>query len=262
MTQADQLERVDAYLVAGGRFHDIDYARLQLLTLLAEHPHVRVKVGPDYEDTDSITASSFLITYTCDVRPSEAAQVAIRDWVAGGGRVMALHGTNAALDFDPPNPVKTPVVFPIWTELLGTRFVSHPPTAPFTVELADPDHWLVAGIEPFDATDELYLFEYHDRASLHPLLQTRWQGVAEGYEVEDWTDCDPVHLVMYTKVHGDGAVLYNALGHCRGHWDMPEVTPYSPTEDRCSWDIPQYHELLRRGLRWAMGAAPDATSGS
>ena len=28
-------ERVDAYLVAGGRFHDIDYARLQLLNLLA-----------------------------------------------------------------------------------------------------------------------------------------------------------------------------------------------------------------------------------
>ena len=66
-------ERVDAALVAGGRYHDIDYARLQLLTLLAEHPHVRVKVAADYEDTDAISASSFLVSYTCDIRPSEAA---------------------------------------------------------------------------------------------------------------------------------------------------------------------------------------------
>ena len=27
---------IDAYFVCGGRYHDIDYARLQLLTLLAE----------------------------------------------------------------------------------------------------------------------------------------------------------------------------------------------------------------------------------
>ena len=35
-------ERVDAYLVAGGRYHDIDYARLELLNLLSEHPHVKL----------------------------------------------------------------------------------------------------------------------------------------------------------------------------------------------------------------------------
>ncbi|MBA4811113.1 MAG: ThuA domain-containing protein, partial [Acidimicrobiales bacterium] len=40
-------EKVDAYLVAGGRFHDIDYARLELLKLLSEHPYIRVKVGSD-----------------------------------------------------------------------------------------------------------------------------------------------------------------------------------------------------------------------
>ena len=74
-------ERVDAYLVAGGRYHDIDYARLELLKLLAEHPHIKLKVGSDYEDVDSITSSQFLVSYTCDIRPSEQAQMAIRDWV-------------------------------------------------------------------------------------------------------------------------------------------------------------------------------------
>ena len=48
--------RIDAFLVAGGKYHDIDFARGELLGLLAEHPHVRVTVAPDYEAIDAITA--------------------------------------------------------------------------------------------------------------------------------------------------------------------------------------------------------------
>lgn len=249
----ERLERVEAYFVAGGRFHDIDYARLELLKLLAEHPNVRVKVGSDYEDTESITASSFLISYTCDIRPSEAAQREISNWVEQGGRFLALHGTNAALDFSPPNPVGTPRCFPIWADLLGSQFISHPPIQLFPVDVADPNHWLVEGIDSFETDDELYLCEYHDKENLHPLLKTEWQGETPGFVEDDWSGCDPVHLVSYLKSHGQGAVLYNNLGHCRGHWDMPEAIAYYPNVDRCSWENPQYHELLRRGIRWALG---------
>jgi len=249
----ERLERVEAYFVAGGRFHDIDYARLELLKLLAEHPNVRVKVGSDYEDTESITASSFLISYTCDIRPSENAQREISNWVSQGGRFLALHGTNAALDFSPPNPVGTPRCFPVWADLLGSQFISHPPIQLFPVEVADPNHWLVEGIDSFETDDELYLCEYHDKESLHPLLKTEWQGETPGFDEDDWSGCDPVHLVSYLKSHGQGAVLYNNLGHCRGHWDMPEAIAYYPNVDRCSWENPQYHELLRRGIRWALG---------
>jgi len=247
-------ERVDAYLVAGGRYHDIDYARLELLKLLAEHPHIKLKVASDYEDVDSIAASQFLVSYTCDIRPSEQAQIAIRDWVNEGGRWLALHGTNSALDLNPPNPVSTPRCFPVWAELLGTQFISHPPIQPFPVELADPDHWLVEGIDPFDTDDELYLCEYHNRDTLHPLLKTEWLGETPGFEESDWENCDPVHLIMYLKSHGEGEILYNNLGHCRGHWDMTNLgVKYYPNLERCSWEIPQYHELLRRGIRWALG---------
>ena len=54
----EQPKRVDAYLVAGGRFHDIDFARLELLKLLSEHPHVRVTVGSDYEDITCLLYTS------------------------------------------------------------------------------------------------------------------------------------------------------------------------------------------------------------
>ena len=37
-------DRIDAYLVAGGKFHNIDHARLELLKLLAEQPRIKVQV--------------------------------------------------------------------------------------------------------------------------------------------------------------------------------------------------------------------------
>lgn len=248
-------DRIDAYLVAGGRFHDFDFARLQLLQLLAEHETVRVRVAADYEDVESISRCRFLVSYTCDVRPSPAAQAGIRAWVEGGGRWLALHGTNAALDLPRPNGVEAPRVFPLWADTLGSQFVAHPPIMPYTVEVTDPAHWLVQGITSFDTTDELYLSEYHDADRLHPLLHTMWSGDAKGFAEADWTATEPQrHLVMYLRPLADGCVLYNTLGHCRGHYDMTPMVDYYPRIERGSWDEPQYSELLRRGIRWAMGA--------
>jgi hypothetical protein len=246
--------RIDATLVAGGMYHDIDFARLELLGLLAEHEDIRVRVQPDYEDADAIAAGSILVSYTCNVRPSERAQRTIREWVERGGRWVALHGTNAALDVGTPNGVDAPRVFPLWADTLGSQFVAHPPIAPYLVEPTAPDHWLVEGIELFETDDELYLCEYSDREALTPLLHTTWSGTARGFVEDDWTTGPDHHLVMYLRPLGDGAVLYNTLGHCRGHYDMAPLVEYYPTVERCSWEHPGYYELLRRSLRWARGA--------
>ena len=245
--------RIDVTLVAGGKYHDIDFARRELLTLLGEKEEFRVRVQPDYEDTAGIEKSSILVSYTCDVRPSEKAQTDIRSWVENGGRWVALHGTNAALTLGGPNGVDAPRCFPSWADTLGSQFVAHPPIQPYTVQVSDPNHWLVAGIESFDTDDELYLSEYADRDALHGLLHTTWQGDAKGFVEADWTNCDPTHLVMYLRDLGQGSILYNTLGHCRGHYDMAPVLDYYPRIERCSWEKPAYYELLRRSLRWARG---------
>lgn len=250
---AEHPSRVEVTLVAGGQFHDIDHARLELLKLLSEHDEFRVRVQPDYEDHAGITRASILVSYTCNVRPSIEAQQAIRAWVEGGGRWIALHGTNSALDLDNPGGVGSPRIFPLWADTLGSQFVAHPPIHPYRVSLADPAHWLVEGIDEFDTDDELYLCEHADRASLHPLLQTTFSGDARGFAEHDWTAGDPTHLVMYLRSLGAGAVLYNTLGHCRGHYDMIERLPYYPRVERGSWDRPEFYELLRRSLRWAKG---------
>ena len=252
---ADRRERVDVLLVAGGKYHDIDFARRELLNLLAEHDNVRVTVESTFENTELLEKASVLISYTCDVRPSEKAQHQVRSWVEAGGRWIALHGTNAALDLPRPNGVESPRCFPHWAESLGSQFVAHPPIEPYRVELSDKSHWLVAGIEPFDTNDELYLMEHHDREQLTPLLHTAWQGEATGFEEVDWTTGPDTHLVQYLRPLGDGVVLYNTLGHCRGHFDMVPLMTFYPVIERGSWEVPAYYELLRRALRWSLGAS-------
>ncbi len=244
--------RIDVVLVAGGLYHDIDFARLELLKLLSEHDEFRVRVQPDYEDAEAISRAEILVSYTCDVRPSDRAQRTIRDWIEAGGRWVALHGTSSALDATPEGWA-APRTMPLWIDTLGSQFVAHPPIRPYRVDNVAPDHWLVQGVEPFEATDELYLNDYPDRGALTPLLQTTFRGDARGFAENDWNDRGSDHLVMYLRPLGQGAVLYNTLGHCRGHYDMVPVKAYYPNVDRCSWDLPVFYDLLRRSLRWARG---------
>jgi type 1 glutamine amidotransferase len=82
------------------------------------------------------------------------------------------------------------------------------------------------------------------------LLETRFSGEAPGFVEASWPGAAP-HPVMYLHAYERGAVLYLTLGHCRGRWDMRPVMQEYPRVERCSWQLPVYHELLRRGLRWA-----------
>jgi type 1 glutamine amidotransferase len=238
---------VHAYLVANAKYHDTDFARLELLTLLAEDPTIRTRVAGSFADTDAILESDFLVTYTCDLRPSEAEEQALRDFVSSGKRWVALHGTNAILGFKPEG-MYSPRIHDTFMETLGSRFISHPPIQPYRVTVSDPEHPLVAGIEPFEASDELYLCEYY--GEIKPLLETRFTGTFHsGYVENEWPKDDP-RLVAYTHPVGEGEVLYITLGHCCGKYDMQPIQQEAEVV-RGSWEDPTYRELLRRGLRWA-----------
>ncbi len=242
---------VKAHLVCGGRFHDFDYARLRILEILGEDERIRTTVGSDFRGTDLLAESQLLVTYTCDVRPSASEQEALRDWVAGGGRWFALHGTNSALEFTPEG-VAAPRVIPVLAETLGSQFLAHPPIGPYQVEVTDPSHPLVRGIEPFETSDELYLSEFHGENQV--LLHTTFSGEARGFVESDWPDSSP-RPVMYLHPVGSGEVLYLTLGHCRGHYDMQPAMDYWPSVDRLSWENSIFLDLLRRGISWAVGPA-------
>ena len=259
---------VNGYLVCGGLYHDMDYARLELLKLLGEHDCIRMRVAEDYRDKKAIASADFLITYTCDVIPDLSEQQALRDFLSAGRRWLALHGTNSVLRFVKGQGWDAPRTSPEFMAMLGSQFLAHPPIKPYRVEVSDAAHPLVAGIEPFEVDDELYLAEYH--GVQHALLHTHFRGEAPGFVARYWpggardTRDDPVsdpgdvaqqgldrQLVLYLHRHAGGEVLYCTLGHCRGKYDMRPMIAEYPYVERGSWKLPVYHELLRRGIRWA-----------
>jgi hypothetical protein len=208
-------------------------------------------VAEDYRDCSAIAAADFLITYTCDVIPKPAEQAALREFLSGGRRWLALHGTNSVLRFIKGRGWDAPRSEADFMGMLGSQFLAHPPLQPYRVELSDASHPLVAGIEPFEADDELYLCEYHGEN--HALLHTYFSGEAPGFVARFWPGAamSSRQLVLYLHPYAGGEVLYCTLGHCRGKYDMRPMMAEYPTVERGSWKLPVYHELLRRGILWA-----------
>jgi type 1 glutamine amidotransferase len=243
----DAKKKIRCAFVAAGKYHDIDFARLEVLKLLAEDDRIRTRVFEDYSNLAAIREADFLITYTCDVIPRLDEQEALRAYVEGGGRWYALHGTNSILRFLANGKVDSPRWAPHFMETLGSQFVAHPPIRPYTVQITQPDHPLVKGVKPFETTDEEYLVETY--GDLDVMLHTDFEGEATGFIEDKWEKRR--HPIFYEKKIAKGSVLYLTLGHCRGHYDMQPLMDYYPQIERCAWDLPVYYDLLRRGIAWA-----------
>ncbi|MFN6978767.1 MAG: ThuA domain-containing protein [Gemmobacter sp.] len=247
------MARRDGVLVVAGPWHDMDHARLELLTLMAEHEGLRVRVAEGYAPAMLDTAD-LLVTYTCDVMPDDAGLDALERFLARGGRWFALHATNARLVLEQGAPVRCPPLPPRLRAMLGSQFAAHPAPARFKVSTAAPDHPLVAGVGAFFVEDELYLQDVDTGATV--LLTCAFTGRTPLFARADWDE--PAHPVMSLRDHGPGGVLYLTLGHTRGRHDMRPLTDAYPFVERGSWPHPVFRDLLRRGLLWAMRAAPYA----
>jgi len=243
--------RVDAVLVCGGKWHDFDYARHQLLGALGDWERVRTRVFEDYSGLDALRRADLLISYTCDVRPTTGQQDALAGFVEDGGRWLALHGTHSAIDPPDGSPnYRTPRVLGKVADVLGGQFLAHPPITPYTVHVTAPDHPLVAGVGPFEVRDELYVLELHP--PIEVLLHTRFTGACRGFEEGQVTDDEP-RPVLYLKRSGRGTVCYFTLGHCRGRFDVQDLgVDDLGRRDFGSWPAPEFRAVLGRCLAWAI----------
>lgn len=238
------------HLVAAGKYHDIDFARLELLKLLAEHPHLRTTVAANYADHDLIGGSRMLISYTCDLVPNAQDVKVLSEWLHAGGRWLALHGTNSILRIAEDGLIETPDDAPDFMRLLGTQFAGHPPIGPYKVKVTQSDHEMTRGLRDFAVIDELYLTR--PTADFDTLLHTSFEGTCPDFGSQEWSE--PQVPVLYERQVGKGAVLYLTLGHCRGHYDLQPLANYYPHPERCAWNYPVFYELLRRGIRWGARA--------
>ena len=243
---ADQ--KIDVYVVCNAKYHDTNFARLELLKLLAEHEDVWVRIAESFADIDAINQSKLLVTYTCDLCPSEAEQQGLRRFLEAGGRWFALHGTNALVDFV-DGKANTPDLAPHLMQTLGSRFVAHPAIEKFKVRVTDTVHPITADLEDFEIEDEPYYCEFYGEHKV--LLEANYRSPSSGYVRSDFGTERDSQPQMYLHQVGEGEVLYLTLGHCSGKYDMQPILDVAPV-NRCAWNYPVFYDLLRRGIRWGI----------
>lgn len=150
--------------------------------------------------------------------PSEPARAAFGAHLQAGGGVLGMH--TAGLCFDD---------WPEWGAALGAAWVwgtsNHPPLGPDVTVRVAATHPLVDGVGDFAVVDEVYS-DLARQPGTDGLLQADPPG----------TD-GPAQPLLWAREHGGGRIVYDALGH------------HPP-----SYAAPEHREIIRRAIRWTLGA--------
>lgn len=205
--------------------HDSSYVEFVLREELRAAGIEDIAVIGGY-DPAALERAPFLLSYIAERSPDEAECEAVLRFLERGGRWFAIHTSNWV-----DASCRLPAA-------IGSRFITHPPYGPFRVDVARPKDPLVAGIEPFEVEDELYIVE--QAGGLEVLLSARWGGISGGLSFE--TADQPM---LYRRSAGAGEVVYLALGHCNAAG--------TANERLGSWATPVFREIVGRGVRWAAG---------
>ena len=261
-----------AHLITGGfpagshAGHDMDYARLRLLGMLAEHDDATTTVANDFSELDKwLEGAEFLITYVAGPVPSAEQHEGLRSWLQAGGRWFGLHGTSGGRAARIEGTHQRRMVKEPHHETLGCFFLNHPPVRRFDVAVHG-EHPLTSGLPgSFETVDELYLIEPIGDSQV--LLTTELAedpsppGFAFQYDADTSLQPDGKTRVLgYVKDIGAGAVAYVALGHT--HSPRSNIQPFvdtsvtpdgvTPTTLRGSWETDAFQTLLRNAMSWGL----------
>lgn len=159
--------------------------------------------------TGDLNQYDLLILAMTTDRLSPAEEGALVGFVEGGRKLMGIHSATVVSEENAR-----------FIEMIGGRFITHSPHHEFTVKVAHPHHPIVEGLRDFRITDELYVLDRMPSAA-SVLLTAVWEGGAQP--------------MLYIRAHGQGKVLYNALGH------GPEA-----------YENPNLEKLMVQGAKWLL----------
>jgi hypothetical protein len=251
--------------------HDHDYARLQLLELLAQQ-EVQASAANDFVDVERwLPVSRLLITYVAGPYPDAQQTKAIGKWIEDGGRWLGLHGTSGGRAVRVAEGERRRRMVKLHHhELLGSFFLSHPPMRRFQVDVADAPAVFTEGLPAaFDVVDEPYMIEIQHPESSRVLLSAELGPDTSpsgfGFEYERDTALMPdgkTRVLGYTREIGSGGVTYIALGHAHNPASGgerradPSLAADGKTDAtlRCAWEVAPFQQLLRNSIAWGMGA--------
>jgi uncharacterized protein len=206
-------------LLLGGNWHDFEGFTAAFQSYFPEDD---VQIEATY-NADKLLALDeekvdLVAIYTClggsnqhgriaeDMKPEQID--ALCRWAQRGGKVLGVHSATVM------GEAQTQL-----RQLLGGRFLSHPPQFDFTVAPLFREHPTTAGIGAFAVHDEFYIQAYNADVQIHMVASDR--GVA--------------YPMVWTRSEDAGKVAYVAPGH------TPSV-----------WAQPAYRQLLRQSVDWLL----------
>ena len=266
---------IRAHLVVGGfpvgqhAGHDMDYARLQILTALKSAGNVHVSVCNDFTDCSKwLPDCQLLVTYVAGPFADDEQTAAINAWLERGGRWLALHGSSGGKAVRVEGKLQRRWVKTAYHEALGSFFLTHPPIAEFNVKVENADHPLMKGLPgSFPVRDEPYMIEV-----IHPdteLLLTTTDIETPDYVPDIYgTDLSLLpdgqrRALGYVRSVGEGAVAYFAFGHCHSPTTNIQVTVDTtisadgsvPRDFHGVWVTEHFRTLLGNALEWGLDQA-------
>lgn len=163
--------------------------------------------------------------------PGQAARERLRRFVEHGKGLALVHFACGAWHGEWPEFEK--LAGRIWFgSEPGPGKRQHDPYGPFRVELCQPQHAIVRGLQDFDTNDELYTC-LEGTAPIEVVARAKSSVDGQYY---------PIAFVTH---YGNGRTFHCVLGH-----------------DVKALSVPAVQELYRRGCAWAAGLAPTATAPS
>ena len=160
-----------AHVICGGfpstshAGHDMDYARLKLLTALFE-AGIEATVAVNFEGLEAqLPGTGLLVTYTAGPLPDEEQSAELQGWLERGGRWVALHGSCGGKAAKPrQGELQRRMERMPFHEVLGSTFLNHPPQRAITLnthtDAGGSATSLLAGVPAsFGCEDEPYVVE-------------------------------------------------------------------------------------------------------
>ena len=174
------------------------------------------------------------MTYVAGPYLNDEQNQAVRQWLEGGGRWLALHGTSGgkAVRVGETGSARK-MVKSSHHDTLGSFFLNHPPLRKFRVDVANRQHVVTKDLPmSFEVIDELYLIELQEPSTCQVLLTTELDKDPSppgfGFVYDQDTSVQPdgkTRVLGYSRELGKGGVTYIALA---------TVTP-QPTIGNALW---------------------------
>ena len=177
-------------MLVGGVWHPFERCEEIVKGLLEGTGRYDVAVSMDAGLLKKRSISKFagVVVYTGGGELTRDQESGLVGFVKDGGAFVGLHCAAASFARNAA-----------YVEMLGGTFATHSPLFEFPVTITGADSPVTRRMLPFRVTDELYLLDKFDPASVTVLATAMWKNEAQP--------------LAYTKPFGKGKVFYLALGH-------------------------------------------------